>query len=417
MKEMNFRGILVNYIDVPENVELGFNFPFKILMPKELNENPNIIYACNLTSEFSNECNSIEELIDKTKKDLGSIDPILTHLCLENGNPMVIPYVPRFTKFRPNFLGRDCLYNNFNLEEEDKKFQNYMYLYNDLADQHKAIIEYAIEVLKNENINVDSKVIISGYSEGAKFASHLALLHPEIFKAVIAGGTGGVISMPISEINGKELKYPLGISDIKEKFNEKEFKKIKFFYYIGKKDLSDSAMPKFNHIHYIDENGNESIVRDECGNLTPFINDYDDNSKIIYILYYSEDGKREIKSIIINNKDLNKCIFYKNNKGENTLLFDEQGNQLNQTFLFKDNGDYLAAFDLFNDEEVNIVNKELGIRTQDRFKEQEKIYNKCELDCQFKDYNGNHRTIFDERERIFSDVDIFINDLNKKILK
>ncbi len=149
MKEMNFRGILVNYIDVPENVELGFNFPFKILMPKELNENPNIIYACNLTSDFSNECNSIEELIDKTKKDLGSIDPMLTHLCLENGNPMVIPYVPRFTKFRPNFLGRDCLYNNFNLEEEDKKFQNYMYLYNDLADQHKAIIEYAIEVLKN----------------------------------------------------------------------------------------------------------------------------------------------------------------------------------------------------------------------------------------------------------------------------
>lgn len=76
---------------------------------------------------------------------------------------------------------------NFDLKGKDRCFQNEIYLYNNLASQHKAIIKMAINCLHQEGINVGEKVILCGYSDGAKFASHFALLHPEIIKPVVAG--------------------------------------------------------------------------------------------------------------------------------------------------------------------------------------------------------------------------------------
>lgn len=233
-------------------------------------------------------------------------------------------------------------------------------MYENLADQHKAMIEYAIACLKNSEINVDDKVILSGYSEGAKFVSHFALLYPEIVKAVIAGGTGGAISMPVNHIDGYEFIYPTGISDL-QKFNFNSFKEIAFFYYIAENDKSDSAIPNFEDYHYIDENGKDCILRDECGNKTPFI--------------------------------------------------DSNGNQI---FKLDENGNYTSKFNLFSDNEVNVINKVLGTVIQKRFIKQKEIYEKLGLNALFKIYPGNHLTIFENRNRIFSNVDNFLNDNLKK---
>ena len=51
----------------------------------------------------SDNCSTMEKLIEIIKEDFSSIDPILAHLCLSNGNPMVIPFVPRLKDLRPNF--------------------------------------------------------------------------------------------------------------------------------------------------------------------------------------------------------------------------------------------------------------------------------------------------------------------------
>ena len=255
MLEMKFRGVLVDYIDIPSNPNEGFNFPFKIIIPKNIKNNPDLVYACNLPKDYSGKCSTMQELIEQTKKDFSSIDPMIEHLSLSSGNPMVIPFIPRLKGFRPNFLGRDCLSNNFTTFGDDKKFEREMSVYNNLAKQHKAIIITAINQLRNIGINVDEKIIISGYSEGAKFASHFTLLHPEIIKTVIAGGTGGAISMPVDRIDGYEFVYPTGTSGLKE-FDFDSFKSISFFYYMGKEDKSDSAMPYFDDYHYKDENGN-----------------------------------------------------------------------------------------------------------------------------------------------------------------
>lgn len=363
MQKMSFRGFEVYYIDINHNFKLGFNFDAQIFIPKNLNENPELIYACNLTKDYTDKCNSVEELIALFKKvgkeKYGSIDPMMMHLCLERGNPLVIPFIPRLKEFRPNFLGRDCLLNSFDLKGEDRCFQNEIYLYNNLASQHKAIIKAAINCLEQEGINVSEKVILCGYSEGAKFASHFALLHPEIIKAVVAGGTGGVMSMPISSYRGYEFVYPTGISGL-QNFDFLTFKEISFFYYMGKCDKSDSAIPNFKDYHYLDSDGNSKVLQDECGNSTPYID---------------EDG--------------------------------------NQKFLLDKNGNYTAKFNLFSDDEVNAINKALGTKIQDRFKKQETIYKSLGLNAVFKLYDGNHRTVFNEKDKLFADVDDFITNCHK----
>ena len=226
------------------------------------------------------------------------------------------------------------------------------------------MIKYAINYLKSINVNVDNRVIISGYSEGAKFASHFSLLHPELIKFVIAGGTSGCISMPVTNIGEYTFSYPTGISDLKN-FDLDSFKKINFFYYIGSTDKSDPAIPDFETAFYIDENGEKKVLRDECGNEIPLL---DSNKKIKYKL--------------------------------------------------DNNGNYKARYtDCFDDSEVNLINKALGTNIQERFIKQCEIYKTLGLNCSLKIYPGNHLTIFDNKKQIFEDVDSFITNNNDLVIK
>lgn len=356
MGKMNFYGEDVYFIDVEASPSLGFNFPFKIIIPQKLCVNLVVIYACNLPKDVTDECMTINEMIDVIREDYGSIDPVINYLSLVKGNPMVIPFVPTLRGFRPNFLGNDSLRNEFKLAKSDEKFKCDMDLYKNLALQHKNMVKTAIAVLKENGIKVGDKVTVCGYSEGAKFASHFSLLHPEMINSVIAGGTGGVMSMPLTSIDGYVFNYPTGIADL-DKFNHDAFKQISFFYYMGSDDKSDSAIPYFEDYHYINENGEDCVLIDECGNRTPYID---------------EDG--------------------------------------NQVFVLDENGNYRARFNLFSDEEVNAINKVLGTVTQKRFVRQKEIYDSLGLSSVFKIYPGNHRTIFKYRDSIFKDIDNFFDE-------
>ena len=46
MQKKNFRGYQVSYIDIDANPKLGLYFPFQILIPQNLNIEPELIYAC-----------------------------------------------------------------------------------------------------------------------------------------------------------------------------------------------------------------------------------------------------------------------------------------------------------------------------------------------------------------------------------
>ena len=353
-------------INVELNQEQGFNFPFRILVPNNLKQSPELVYAWTLPlggphgAELFEEHTSFERLQEEANNEISSIDPIMLHL-LEEGNLMIIPAIPRFSGFRPSFLGSD-VYNNDFSKYEGSWYKDYLEKYRNLPDQIKNMISYSISLLREKSINVPDKVIMTGYSEGSKGVSHFALLHPEIIKAIVVGGTSGLMPVPLKELEGYTLKYPIGINDISN-FDYDSYKSIKFFYYTGENDLSDPGLPNFKEYHYINEKGEDCILKDECGNLTPHL--------------------------------------------------DENGNA---EFLLDENGNYTAKFRLFTNEEVNILNKIYGTKVIDRFKKQERVISELGLDVECHIYPGNHRTVFENIKQITSDIDSFLG-FDKKQLK
>ncbi len=353
-----------NCIKVDPSPEKGFNFPFTIIIPDKLNNYPELIYAWTLSgggrrnSSLDN-IQTYEEILDDAKTDTGSIDNVMMHL-FKNGNPMILPVIPKIEAFRPNFLGSDIFNNDFSKHDE-KWYKDYLEKYINLPDQIKNIINYSVNILKDNNINVPNKVIMTGYSEGSKGTSHFALLHPEVIKAIVVGGTAGLMPIPLKELEGFKLNYPIGINDIPN-FDYDSYKQIKFFYYMGEDDISDPGIPYFENYYYKDEDGNDKALVDECGNYTPHL--------------------------------------------------DENGNA---TFILDKNGNYTSKFNMFTDEEVNILNRVYGTKCIDRFKKQEKIFNELELNAECHLYPGNHRTIFnkDNIGIILSDIDSFIGSSQK----
>lgn len=347
-----------NCFKVDPSPENGFNFPFTILIPDNINNNPELIYAWTLP--MGGRHNNLdkeptyEEILETAKNDVNSIDPVMLYL-FKKGNPMIVPVIPKIGRFRSNFLGSDIFENDFS-KQEDMWYKKHLDGYKNLPDQIKNIINYSVKLLKENNINVPDKVIMTGYSEGSKGTSHFALLHPEVIKSIIVGGTAGLMPVPLKEFEGYTLNYPIGINDVAY-FDMDSYKQIKFFYYMGENDLSDPGIPNFEDYHYIDEEGNDKVLVDECGNLTPRL--------------------------------------------------DENGNA---SFILDENGNYTSKFNLFTDEEVNILNKIYGTKCIDRFKKQEKVFNELGLNNECHLYPGNHRTIFnnDSIDLLKKDIDIFL---------
>jgi len=98
--------------------------------------------------------------------------------------------------------------------------------------------------LRNDNIIVNEKVFMSGFSASGSFANRFTALHPEIIKAVAAGGVNCMPIIPTEEFEGRKLIYPIGISDIKDiadiEFNIAEYKKVSQYIYMGNMDKNDT---------------------------------------------------------------------------------------------------------------------------------------------------------------------------------
>ncbi len=88
------------------------------------------------------------------------------------------------------------------------------------------------KIKKETGKNVADKIFLHGYSSSGVFAQRFALIHPEIVGRVLIGGASGSIPLPTTD-----FEYPLGIKDFRQlfgtDFNEDEYRKIQFAYYVG----------------------------------------------------------------------------------------------------------------------------------------------------------------------------------------
>ena len=105
-----------------------------------------------------------------------------------------------------------------------------------------AMIKDAQNQLELMGLNMEEQILMNGFSACGTFSNRFTVLHPHIVKAVASGGNVMPI-LPINELDGEKLNYPIGVADIEiltgEEFNYNEYVKIPQYIYMGEKDDND----------------------------------------------------------------------------------------------------------------------------------------------------------------------------------
>lgn len=246
---------------MPPNAAKGFNCGYSLFIPDGCQPDTTLlVHSCNTGGAGV--------------KD-GKLDRTRTAIHLSEGNeaarlstikmnpgmwfgsdlkmPVLTPLIPRVQGYYTQALGSKVFENDVSTliadnndrpiekrlsEQEIKQIQEQC---RDLPSQLVSIISESKGVLEQLGVKIDSKVIMEGYSAGSKFANCFTALHPEMVKACISGGTSGLGILPISQLNGEKLNFPLGVANVSN-FNADAFKSIPQYYYIGNQDYNDPAM-------------------------------------------------------------------------------------------------------------------------------------------------------------------------------
>ena len=199
--------------------------PYILVIPKELGEEKELVVE-SLNFEGTNIIDKIApHVIEKLKGMVEIIDDA----------PILIPFTPDVRGGIPYYqqLSRECF--------EEANNGEYKIEYPRVDLQIIATINNAKNKIKQETgRNVADKIFLNGYSSSGVFAQRFALIHPEIVGRVLIGGASGSIPIPTTNFD-----YPLGIKDFRDlfgiDFNEGEYRKIQFAYYVGELEANTPA--------------------------------------------------------------------------------------------------------------------------------------------------------------------------------
>lgn len=218
-------------IVVKANPEKGFHFPYLLKTSKKtVDANYIVVESNNTGSDYS-----IKGMTSKAKKSLNWV--LGASISKKLKYPMLMPVFP----FGTSALMQNKYYFP-QLDSDVLKIDKDKYRRIDL--QLIAMIDDAREkLLKENNQNINEKVIMVGFSSSSLFSARFTFLHPDRVSVAIGGGIGGLLPVPADKINGIEAIYPIGTYDFENitgtKFNLEEYKKTPQFYYQGTKDKSN----------------------------------------------------------------------------------------------------------------------------------------------------------------------------------
>lgn len=218
----------------------GCNFDCMVTIPVNLKNNARIVVKTHNTgSPSQNESQSIEENMQRAE---GPIDGSYQYIKDENAILIVPLIIQKSSGEYYQHLTRGALLDRTpGYERVDIQIIN-------------AINSIKNELLNEDGIQTEKKIDLVGFSAAGGFAQRFMLLHPEIVRAVYAGGAMDGIPLPIDELNGRILHYPLGIADYEEitghKFNMEAFRQIAIRFSYGEKER------EVLNNHYFDEEGN-----------------------------------------------------------------------------------------------------------------------------------------------------------------
>jgi len=226
-------------IVVKANPEKGFHFPYLLKTSKKTVDANYIVVESNNTGGHNK---SIKGMTSKAKKSLGWV--LGSSISKKLNYPMLMPVFPFATKEIEKVLTNKNKYKYYFPQLDSDVLKINIDKYKRIDLQLIAMIDDARgRLLKENNQNINEKVIMVGFSSSSLFSARFTFLHPDRVSVAIGGGIGGLLPVPTEKINGIEAIYPIGTYDFENitgtKFNLEEYKKTPQFYYQGTKDKSN----------------------------------------------------------------------------------------------------------------------------------------------------------------------------------
>jgi len=219
-------------IKFPARPDLGFNFEYLIYLPKGLRFSSTTYLMVEKTNTGTND--SIE-YHERGARFAAARSSVGNYVARKLKIPLLVPVFPRSATnwmYYTHALDRETLLSKeFGIERLDL--------------QLLAMINDAKMKLIGNRVNLKDKFFITGFSASGTFANRFSVLHPEKIQATASGGINAIAILPVLELDGVSLKYPLGISDVKEitgkKVNLRAFKRLPKMLYMGELDENDAV--------------------------------------------------------------------------------------------------------------------------------------------------------------------------------
>lgn len=218
----------VSQLLMPAQPDLGFHFPYILQTPVALPEVvPHIVVETNNSGPISPDVRPhVRPTSELAKTGLGG--RVSAGLRL----PLVMPVFPRSTDLYTHSLGRSTILT-------DKQSLRRLDL------QVLAMSRDAMKRIRTRGALWSDRIILTGFSASAMFATRMAILHPHAVQAIAAGGLNGFVILPEQELGGEALTYPLGTNDLQQlsgaPFDQERWQQIPQYLFMGELDTNDAV--------------------------------------------------------------------------------------------------------------------------------------------------------------------------------
>ena len=115
-----------------------------------------------------------------------------------------------------------------------------------LTQQVVAMVNEAKKIClsKKQDVKIEEKAGLCGFSASGVFASRMLFAEPETFDACLSICSNAVQPLPVDEMYRVKLPYPLGTADYEKifgkPFNEEEYRKAKQLFIVGEDEAEKS---------------------------------------------------------------------------------------------------------------------------------------------------------------------------------
>lgn len=219
---------------VAANPARGFHYPYFLLVPAGVpRDAPTyLLVEPNNTGALSDSL-AVHERAARVAV-AGPRPTLGRPLAREIGLPLLMPVFPRPASdslLYTHALDKDALHATGPLARLD--------------EQLLAMIDDARQRLRALRVQAQEKVLLNGFSASATFVNRFTALHPERVRAVAGGGLNGILLLPLEQVGGTPLSYPLGLADYRQLTGHRpdwlRYRAVPQFYYMGALDDNDAA--------------------------------------------------------------------------------------------------------------------------------------------------------------------------------